>query len=330
MLLYESSDYGPSLYDAFIRPFVNVLKTTKAAAEKAATKTQLVANTVTYTVLTTIVPLYKASYKEIFAADARRMERIQQKYADVFKHVDEVLTSVGGNYDGAGVFFLLFPKNVISYNLTRVATQVPAQTMVTLVDTALDSIDALSMNATGVVTDPLRRSLGINDGVIRRYKLIEDASKNPTDEHRLSKKIALKVVKILNSDRIDNTLRTSEKIRSLRDDALDALRASVDATVDPIRKLYDVDSLEELEELTGQNIDIDDEILETLDEKALSKLLDDVVTRVVNTGAHTYIARLERLKSNFKTLAKQYGVDDAETLDDAINIIDEALESIDR
>src|SRR4051812_36709123 len=80
---------GPSLYQTFIKPFVNVGKVALAGAEKIAARTKAAIRVAVEGTLSTLIPFLEAEYDKIFEAEEKDLALIKEKYADLFNEINQ-------------------------------------------------------------------------------------------------------------------------------------------------------------------------------------------------------------------------------------------------
>lgn len=86
------ADWGISikpnrLYDTFINPFVDVIRVTRAEAEKLSSSLQRLVLTIKEAIVSTAIPVVKGKYESIKARERTQIARIDSKYAEVFRRV---------------------------------------------------------------------------------------------------------------------------------------------------------------------------------------------------------------------------------------------------
>lgn len=82
---------GPGLFKTFIEPFVDVLKTGKAASEKVSSKVKTLGKVIFETLKTTLIPALESNYKQIFDSEKEQIKKINQKYSDVYDRTNKAL-----------------------------------------------------------------------------------------------------------------------------------------------------------------------------------------------------------------------------------------------
>lgn len=76
---------GGDLYRVFVKPFVDVVDTAVGKTKEATSSAYTLARVAFETLVTTLVPFFSDSYKEIFADEKKRMAAIRQEYKEVYQ-----------------------------------------------------------------------------------------------------------------------------------------------------------------------------------------------------------------------------------------------------
>ena len=126
-----SSNIGPygisfgsskDLYNVFVTPFTDVVKTATGKTKELSVKAQTVAKVAIEGVLSTIIPVLSADYKKIFEKEHQELEKIKSQYKEVY---DATWTAFKDN-DVAIMAFMYKPTAIIG---AKIAQQVPVQTV---------------------------------------------------------------------------------------------------------------------------------------------------------------------------------------------------------
>lgn len=319
---------GSSLYNTFIRPFTDVLDTAAAVVETGVSKAQLLVGIATYGVMDLLVPFVKPKYDAMVEHDKRRMASIYQKHRSTFERTEQALTEVGGDYDGVGVFFALFPDAVITKNLAKVAAAGSEKAVKTAVDTAFDFLDAVTFNATGPATDAVRKHFNFVEGRDRRGDLLLEDD----DERKGSRAsdVGRVAMKVFTSPRVRKLVADSKPIKSLRHDAMAALMDTIKEASEPIVKLKGAKTLADVERVVGRKLDtrkamdvkdVDKDALAVADSD-VAAAVEDVLPGLIEQAAQPFVRRLERLRGDITKLAGIYDVSD----DPAFKAVERAFE----
>lgn len=324
---------GSSLYTTFIQPFTDVLDTAASVVETGLSKIQLLTSIATYGVMSLLIPWVKPEYDKVIQLDKRRMNEIYRKHADVLKRTDQALTEVGGDYDGAGIFFVLFPDAVIAKNMVELSATGSETAVKIAADTALDFLDIVTFNATGAVTDPIRKHFKFIEAAWQRGDLITEAE---GDDRGEADELGRVMKKVFSSPKIQKLLANSKEIRGMKLDGYNALKETVAELVEPIKKLKEVDSIQELERLTGGKLDLQSAMKDkeadpdelAIDEQELQSVVRDVLPGLIEQAAQPFIKRLESLKSGVSALAAQYDTSDDPIYKQVMKLFDAAEKTL--
>lgn len=76
---------GEDMYKIFVKPFVDVVQVTAGKSKEASQKLQTLLHVAFETIATTLIPVLSSDYKEIFAKEEERINKIKGEYTDVYK-----------------------------------------------------------------------------------------------------------------------------------------------------------------------------------------------------------------------------------------------------
>jgi len=76
--------YG-DLYNVFVKPFADVFDTAAGKVKELSQKAQTLAKVTFETVASTLIPTYAGAYKEIFAKEKEKMDKIKEEYKEVYQ-----------------------------------------------------------------------------------------------------------------------------------------------------------------------------------------------------------------------------------------------------
>lgn len=121
---YGSSD---GLYKAFIKPFVDVAQTAAGKTKEMSVRTQTLIQTAFEAVATTLIPVLRDDYKQIFDHEHAEIKKIRQEYGDVYQSNwdallnDDVLVAAFF-YQPAAFFTVALARKVPDVLLSMAAT----------------------------------------------------------------------------------------------------------------------------------------------------------------------------------------------------------------
>ena len=110
-------EYGPTLYNIFIKPFADVGTIAKASAMKVTARTKAALKIAVESALTTMIPFLTSNYSKIFELEQKELTAIKNRYKQTFADIDNAF-----NNDAHFISFLISPS---SYITTRLASATP-------------------------------------------------------------------------------------------------------------------------------------------------------------------------------------------------------------
>lgn len=114
---YGSND---ALYNAFIKPFVDVAQTAAGKAKEMSQRTQTLAKVAFESIATSVIPILRDDYKEIFDNEKKAIQKIRQEYSEVYKSNWDALL----NDDVMAVAFFYNPTAFFTVQLARKAPNI--------------------------------------------------------------------------------------------------------------------------------------------------------------------------------------------------------------
>lgn len=325
----DSGGYGGSggatLYSTFIRPIIDVVDTAAATIETGLSKVQLLTNVATYGVMSMLIPWIKPKYDEMIEHDRRRMSEMYSRHAETFARTEQAMTEVGGNFDGAGVFFALFPGAVIAKNVSRVAAAGSKRATKIAVDTVLDFVDGATLNVLGGMTDAVRSRLGLHENNYYQHLLL-------TEDDDVEKIDVSLIAKFMNVNKVRKALSSSAALTDLRDDALDALADTVRMSVEPIKKLSEIEKINDIERITGKQWrpeQIASKFKVNINQRDIDSVVADVIPALSNKASQPFSTRLSRLNGDLRKLMGIYGVGSNDpTVRETLKLLDNGLKQL--
>ena len=103
-----------TLFNVFVQPFADVVKTVKSEALITTAKIRTVLNVALVASLTTLLPIFKSNYSEIFKKEEQDISKIKSKYKDVYERTNKAL---GG--DAAVAAFFYSPAAYLTFEFAR-------------------------------------------------------------------------------------------------------------------------------------------------------------------------------------------------------------------
>lgn len=106
------------MYSTFVKPFVDVVDVTAGKAKELSEKTKTLLKVAFETIATTVIPILRDSYGEIFKEEEEAIDRIRSEYADVYQATWDAFA----NHD---VLVAAFMYNPVAFLTMGFAKRVP-------------------------------------------------------------------------------------------------------------------------------------------------------------------------------------------------------------
>lgn len=125
---------GEDLYKIFVQPFVDVGQTVAGKGKELSQNVQTLLHTAFETVATTLIPVLSSDYKQIFAAEKQRIDKIRGEYADVYKRTWDAFD----NHDLLVASFMYDPSRFLTQKFIEQSPKVAAKLMSVLTGGTID------------------------------------------------------------------------------------------------------------------------------------------------------------------------------------------------
>ena len=106
---------GSDMYDAFVKPFVDVIQTAAGKTKELSARAQALLKVAFEAVATTVIPILRDDYEEIFEKERHSLEKIRQEYGDVYQSNWDALF----NSDVQIAAFFYAPAALLTAQLVR-------------------------------------------------------------------------------------------------------------------------------------------------------------------------------------------------------------------
>lgn len=213
------------LYSTFINPFVDVFRVARAETEKLSASLQRLALTIKEAVVATAIPFVKGKYEQLRSRERVQIERINSKYADVYKRVQ-------AGIDFPDFQIALFMRSPGAYLASRI----------------LSMSDEVAKEVTATLTGraTFDQSIDLGSGRVKSKVHWQQYQES------VSRLVEGPDVKALTAE-----LDKSPVIRSMQKAAIKARTASLDEMVNVARKIAAAKTLDNLSSILGGRIDVD-------------------------------------------------------------------------
>lgn len=249
---------GDDLYKIFIKPFVDVVQTAAGKTKEVSRRAQTLVRVAFEAVATTVVPVLRDDYAEIFAREKQEIENIRQQYGDVYRsNWDAFLDN-----DALVVAFFYSPTAFLTAAFVRKAPKMAAQVISVLSGGQLDGYlskvgKKLGWNSkiiTGLgVGDSshVRRGGTYGGGLGGTYdSAIPMESVIHEDEEKRSNDIA----QYLANEKVRAKLNDSSIVKNMRKDGRKIVQGTLASVFKQAQGVMSANSLDDLQKKTGSKL----------------------------------------------------------------------------
>ena len=126
---------GDDLYKIFVKPFVDVVETAAGKTKEMSQRTQTLVRVAFEAVATTLIPVLRDDYAEIFAKEKKEIEKIRSEYAEVYKSNWDAFK----DSDVMIAAFMCYPAAFLTTQFARKSPEAAAKLISVLSGGTLDS-----------------------------------------------------------------------------------------------------------------------------------------------------------------------------------------------
>lgn len=256
---------GADLFRIFIKPFIDVFDTTMGKAQELSVRAQTLAKVAFETIATTLVPVFSDSYKEIFTNEKKKLDRIRQEYAEVYKSNWDAFR----DNDAFWTAFCYAPWAIMTIKFIKHSPRNAAMLISALTGRSADRVLSRllgdwrgggSMVKTGLGYRG-RETMGVGFGdyggagyggfnvSVGESLVRERKKKGKGGDDRLAK-----AARVLAGDEFVGKLRQSDIVKGMESAAKDAVHSSLRSVYADAQAVMSSKSLEELQQRSGKHI----------------------------------------------------------------------------
>ncbi len=210
---------GDQMYNIFVKPFADVISVAAGKTKEISVKAQTLLKVTFESVLTTLLPVFKDKYEEIFADEKHKIDQIKSEYAEVYQATWDAFQDA----DIMIAAFMFRPDLFITAQFARKAPKAAAEILSVLSGGALDNIlkgilkgggggkrGRRGSSNSGGGGDPFGYTGGGEGmGMYGESVIFEDESKNNDKEP------ASKLEKLVSNDKVKKMLANSQKTQQM-------------------------------------------------------------------------------------------------------------------
>ena len=246
---------GNDLYRVFVKPLVDVVDTAVGKTKELSSRALTLAHVAFETLVTTLVPFFSDSYKEIFAAEKKRLGNIRNEYKEVYQ----------SNWDAFrdnDVFWTAFcyaPWAIMTIKFFKQSPHTTGRLVSALTGGAADRVlgrmlgdwnRAYRPPITGLNYTGTSSGMGADTGIHVEGTVLED------DEGKKKKgaQDLAKAARVLTSPKFIDLLKKSPVAQGLAQEAQAAVRESLTSVYKEAQAVLTSRSVHELQQKSGKKI----------------------------------------------------------------------------
>lgn len=267
---YGFMNYGGSLKNIFVDPFLDVIKTTKGVATELTARAKSAAQVAIEVVLSSFIPLYQTNYSNIFSQMNKNLDEIKKKYEKVYQANDEAFQ----DKDARFLAFLYDPSAWVSAKTVESAPAVVADVLQVFTDSssgagsqlmeAIRYLRELQMELQGTsrynrsVPHRLRRQASSHKDMLP-WESKERVSKPILEaEQAAEMTTAQKIEKILSNPQLKKEIDSSKLAQEMKADGKKVLHGLFANLSKDISDVGRINSLEDVEKMSGGRVKVPD------------------------------------------------------------------------
>lgn len=243
---------GNDLYRIFVKPFVDVVDTAVGKTKEATSSAYTLARVAFETLVTTLVPFFSDSYKEIFAEEKKRMDAIRKEYGEVYQSNWDAFR----DNDAFWTAFCYAPWAVMTIKFVKQSPRTAARLASALTGGAADRIlgrmlgdwnRAYREPITGLNYTGTSSGMGPDTGVHVERLMRED------DERKASSRVD-KAARVMSSAEFVDLLRDSEIVKEMAQATRDIVHDALNSVVREAHAVLTSQSIDELRQKSGKSL----------------------------------------------------------------------------
>jgi len=221
---------GQDLYKIFVKPFTDVVQTAAGKTKETSAKAQTLLKVAFETLATTLIPVLRDDYSEIFAKEKQQVDKIRQQYSAVYKSNWDAFK----DKDLVVAAFMYSPAAFITTKFAQHSPKVAASLISIVSGGTLDPWLAKVKDKFGIDSSGPSRSA--HEGVLR-----EDGENKPK----------LDVGHVLSNKKVIEKLSNSPTAKQMQNIGQAMVRETLGSVFKKAQGVLSANSLQDLQTKTG-------------------------------------------------------------------------------
>jgi hypothetical protein len=271
---------GDQMYNIFVKPFVDVVGVAAGKTKELSTKAQTVVKVAFETIATTLVPVLKDSYEQIFAEEKQKIDQIRSEYASVYGATWEAFAKD----DFMIAAFMYRPDLFLTAGLVKKAPKVAAKLLSVLSGGSLDRV--LSKIFKG-------ENRGRNEALDLSFGpplLKEEGEKK--DAKDKADPMMTKLLKLISNDKVQQAIANNQKTKAASKVGQELVQGTLTSVFEQAKGVLSAKTLADVQRVTGKKIDGMDELAKVPEQER--KVAEQQLLKGVRAGMKAfYVKQLE-------------------------------------
>lgn len=235
---YASKD---QMYNIFIKPFADVVGVATGKAKELSQKGQTLLKVAFESIATTLVPILKDSYGEIFAREKQEIDKIRSEYNDVynatwdaFKEMDVLIAA-----------FMYRPDLFMTVQFARKAPRAAAKLLSVLSGGSLDRVlgGILKPDTSGSRVGRSHEGPGVP---------VESVIREKDNEKKVNK--VDKLAALMKHDKVKEVLANSPKVQQMSKVGQELVQGTLKSIFEQAQAVLSAKSLQDLQQKLGKKL----------------------------------------------------------------------------
>jgi len=253
---------GDQLYKAFIKPFVDVVGVAAGKTKEISQRGLTLAKVAFEAVATSLLPILKDSYAEIFASEKEQLDQIRQQYGQVYKATWDA-------FNESDVMIAAFMYRPDIFLTTKLAAKAPK--------VAANLLSIL----TGGAADKLLKRLGISPS--RQHEgILREEHDDPAE----------RLARVINDKRIKEMIEQNHDVQAMSKQAKAIVRSTLSNVYKQASSVLNSRSLDDLQRKVGKQLPGLDK-LQQVPEQERAKVEAQLLAVTKKSMKEFYVKQLE-------------------------------------
>jgi hypothetical protein len=232
------------MYKIFIEPFANVVGVAAGKTKELSQKVQTLAKVAFETVATTLIPILKDSYGEIFANEKKNIDKIRSEYSDVynatwdaFKEMDVLIAA-----------FMYRPDLFMTDQFARKVPKAAAKLLSVLSGGSLDNILARIFKGDG-----RKKKIDHSEGPGMPYESVIREDEKGKKKKKSTGSVD-KLAALVKHEKVKDVLANSPKVQQMTKVGQELIRGTLGDVLEQASTVMQAKSLEDLQGKLGKKL----------------------------------------------------------------------------